>query len=74
MVLEFVKTQLQLQQRTLQRGVQPYTGPVDVLRRTINERGVLAVYTGLSTLVVGSFAKAAGVLHLKLVNHVSLAY
>jgi solute carrier family 25 citrate transporter 1 len=58
---EFAKTQLQLQQRLPANTtiVKPFTGPIDCLIRISRERGVLAIYQGLSTLVVGTFAKAA---------------
>jgi solute carrier family 25 citrate transporter 1 len=56
---EFVKTQLQLQQsgKALDAAVK-YKGPIDVVKRTVSEKGILALYRGLSTLVVGTFAKA----------------
>lgn len=66
---EYVKTQLQLQSKSIVNigatGTTPtmhhipYKGPLDCVARTVRERGVLGLYQGLSTLVIGTFAKAA---------------
>eukprot|EP01006_Ploeotia_vitrea_P037856 TRINITY_DN66181_c4_g4_i1.p1 TRINITY_DN66181_c4_g4~~TRINITY_DN66181_c4_g4_i1.p1 ORF type:complete len:301 (+),score=159.15 TRINITY_DN66181_c4_g4_i1:290-1192(+) len=57
---EFVKTQLQLEARAVKTGGQPrYSGVFDCARKTVAERGVLGLYRGLSTLVIGSIPKAA---------------
>ena len=57
---EYVKTQLQLQAKGLAPG-QPlaYSGVVDCAVKIARERGPLALYKGVSTLVVGSIPKAA---------------
>ena len=57
---EYVKTQLQLQAKGLTPG-QPlkYSGVVDCAVKIARERGPLALYKGVSTLVVGSIPKAA---------------
>jgi solute carrier family 25 citrate transporter 1 len=49
---EFVKTQLQLNNKL-------YSGPIQCARHIVRERGVLGLYKGLSTLIVGSIPKAA---------------
>lgn len=49
-----MKTQLQLQGKN---GI--YTGPLDCAKKIVVDKGILALYKGLSTLVIGTFAKAA---------------
>lgn len=58
---EYVKTQVQLAQRAAKSGgVGPrYTGIWDCAVKTVQERGPLGLYRGLSTLVIGSIPKAA---------------
>lgn len=59
---EFVKTQLQLAERAAASGVggrPEFKGPLDCARRIAREKGVFALYRGLSTLLVGSIPKAA---------------
>jgi len=51
---EFVKTQLQLDARTAKPV---FKGPWDVLQQTVRTKGVLGLYRGLSSLVIGSFMK-----------------
>lgn len=53
---EYVKTQLQLQSA---KGLQKYTGPVNVITTTVREKGFLALYEGVGALVVGTAVKAA---------------
>ncbi|KAJ3304936.1 hypothetical protein HDV03_002166 [Kappamyces sp. JEL0829] len=48
---EFVKTQLQIPNNTFQ-------GPLDCIKRTVAERGILGLYKGLSPLVIGNASKA----------------
>ncbi|XXQ33460.1 Mitochondrial carrier protein [Plasmodiophora brassicae] len=54
---EFVKTQLQLASKA--QGTPPFTTPLGCLKYTVETRGVFGLYSGLSTLVVGSIPKAA---------------
>ncbi|KAI8810674.1 mitochondrial tricarboxylate transporter [Cladochytrium replicatum] len=53
---EYVKTQMQLQSRS---GQQLFKGPIDCAVKTVQERGVLGLYRGLSALVIGTAGKAA---------------
>ncbi|KAI3647734.1 hypothetical protein MP228_007955 [Amoeboaphelidium protococcarum] len=56
---EFVKTQLQLQQNQKTVSGVIYKGPVDCVKVIVKERGFLGLYQGVSTLIIGTFAKAA---------------
>jgi len=53
---EYVKTQLQLADKT---GAARFTGPVDVVKKTIAEKGPLGLYRGLSPLLYFSVPKNA---------------
>jgi solute carrier family 25 citrate transporter 1 len=53
---EYVKTQLQLDERSAKPR---YTGIVDVVRQTVHEKGVLGLYRGLPPLLYGSVPKSA---------------
>lgn len=53
---EYVKTQLQLDERSAQRR---YNGIMDVVRQTVKGHGVSGLYRGLSVLVYGSVPKSA---------------
>lgn len=53
---EYVKTQLQLDERSAQRR---YNGIMDVVRQTVKGHGVTGLYRGLSVLVYGSVPKSA---------------
>ncbi|KAM3581311.1 hypothetical protein VKS41_006136 [Umbelopsis sp. WA50703] len=56
---EYVKTRLQLQAGgKLAPGELRFNGPIDCLVKTIRNHGVLAIYTGMSALVIGNAAKA----------------
>ncbi|KAI8621363.1 mitochondrial tricarboxylate transporter [Chytriomyces sp. MP71] len=64
---EFVKTQLQLQGKLskvqLAEGAagvarKQFSGPLDVVKVTVREHGVLGLYRGLSALVIGTASKA----------------
>lgn len=56
---EFVKTQLQLQANAVKAGgTAQYSGVVDCFKQTVQTKGVTGLYSGLSTLVVGSIPKA----------------
>ena len=46
---EFVKTQLQLDS-----GKKTYTGCMDVVRKTVQEKGVRGMYRGISILLTGT--------------------
>lgn len=53
---EYVKTQLQLDQRSAKPR---FNGIADVVRQTIKTNGVLGLYRGLSVLIYGSIPKSA---------------
>lgn len=53
---EYVKTQLQLDQRSAKPR---YTGIGDVVKQTVKANGVSGLYRGLSVLVYGSIPKSA---------------
>jgi solute carrier family 25 citrate transporter 1 len=48
---EFVKTQLQIPNNS-------FKGPIDCVKRTVSEKGILGLYRGLSPLVIGNASKA----------------
>ena len=51
-----MKTQLQLDSR----AANPiYAGPIDCVKKTVNEHGVRGLYRGLSVLIYGSIPKSA---------------
>ena len=54
---EFVKTQLQLDQKT--GGERKYKGIADCARQTVKAHGVVGLYRGLSVLLAGSIPKSA---------------
>ncbi|XP_052132385.1 tricarboxylate transport protein B, mitochondrial-like [Frankliniella occidentalis] len=62
---EFVKTQLQLDQKGTAgaagaAGAQKqYTGIIDCVKKTVQQKGVLGLYRGLSVLIYGSIPKSA---------------
>jgi solute carrier family 25 citrate transporter 1 len=64
---EFVKTQLQLQRRggaaVAAGGAQPptpqFAGPWDVVRSTVRQKGISGLYSGLTSLIVGTTFKSA---------------
>lgn len=53
---EYVKTQLQLDERSAQPR---FKGPVDCVKQTVHERGIGGLYRGLSVLLYGSIPKSA---------------
>ncbi|KAJ1539119.1 hypothetical protein HK405_013171, partial [Cladochytrium tenue] len=62
---EYVKTQLQLQRKASNlaataspSAAKPFTGPWDVVVRTVRARGFFGLYRGLSALVIGTATKA----------------
>ncbi|KAI7864041.1 mitochondrial carrier domain-containing protein [Spinellus fusiger] len=56
---EYVKTRLQLQAGvSLRPGETRFQGPVDCLVKTYQSKGLGAIYTGASALVIGNAAKA----------------
>ncbi|KAF6036009.1 hypothetical protein EB796_005678 [Bugula neritina] len=54
---EFVKTQLQLDQKT--GATKKYNGIFDCVRQTVRAHGVLGLYRGLTVLLYGSIPKSA---------------
>ncbi|KAI9294368.1 citrate transporter [Neoconidiobolus thromboides FSU 785] len=50
---EYVKTQLQLPGSN-----KLFTGPIDCLKKTITEKGIRTLYSGLSPMILGTAAKA----------------
>lgn len=57
---EFVKTQLQLDAASAKAGGEArYTGVLDCAKKTVQTKGVIGLYSGLSTVVTGSIPKAA---------------
>jgi solute carrier family 25 citrate transporter 1 len=52
---EFVKTQLQLDERAAQPR---FKGPVDCVKQTVAEKGIRGLYRGLPVLVYGSIPKS----------------
>ena len=53
---EYVKTQLQLDERS---ATPRYKGPIHCVRVTIKEHGFFGLYRGLSSLLYGSIPKAS---------------
>ncbi|CAD5214177.1 unnamed protein product [Bursaphelenchus okinawaensis] len=53
---EYVKTQLQLDERSAQPK---YKGPIDVVKQTVRGHGVFGLYRGLSVLLYGSIPKSS---------------
>lgn len=53
---EYVKTQLQLDERSAKPR---YNGIADVVKQTVRSHGVLGLYRGLSVLIYGSIPKSA---------------
>ncbi|MCP9257463.1 Citrate transporter [Dirofilaria immitis] len=53
---EYVKTQLQLDERSAHPI---YKGPIDCVKKTVQTNGFLGLYRGLSILVYGSIPKSA---------------
>lgn len=53
---EYVKTQLQLDERSAKPR---YTGIADVVKQTVRSHGFFGLYRGLSVLVYGSIPKSA---------------
>ena len=59
--IEFVKTQLQLQQAAsaMHAGADAYRGPFDVAARTVRERGVIGLYRGGASWVLFAGPRSA---------------
>ena len=53
---EYVKTQLQLDERS---ATPKYKGPIDCVRVTVREHRIWGLYRGLSSLLYGSIPKAS---------------
>lgn len=56
---EYIKTQLQLDEKSKTGGTRQYNGIIDCAKKTIKSHGVLGLYRGLSVLVYGSIPKSA---------------
>ncbi|KAL1130219.1 hypothetical protein AAG570_013157 [Ranatra chinensis] len=56
---EYVKTQLQLDEKSSKSGVKQYKGIVDCVQKTVKSHGVFGLYRGLSVLLYGSIPKSA---------------
>lgn len=56
---EYVKTQLQLDEKTSKTGAKQYDGIVDCVKKTVKTHGVSGLYRGLSVLLYGSIPKSA---------------
>jgi len=56
---EFVKTQLQLDEKTAKGGNKKYNGIIDCAKKTVKSHGVFGLYRGLSVLLYGSIPKSA---------------
>ncbi|KAJ3127648.1 hypothetical protein HK098_005993 [Nowakowskiella sp. JEL0407] len=58
---EFVKTQLQLQSKKTLNELNSqikFSGPIDVLRQTIKDKGFFAIYKGVDAVCIGAAVKA----------------
>lgn len=64
---EYVKTQLQLDEKGKAGGQKQYTGILDCVKKTVKSKGVLGLYRGLSVLVYGSIPKS-GVRYVVIFN------
>uniref|UniRef100_A0AC34FLJ9 Uncharacterized protein n=1 Tax=Panagrolaimus sp. ES5 TaxID=591445 RepID=A0AC34FLJ9_9BILA len=53
---EYVKTQLQLDERSAQPK---YKGPIDCVKQTVRGHGFFGLYRGLSVLLYGSIPKSS---------------
>lgn len=56
---EYVKTQLQLDEKGGIGGAKKYNGIMDCVKKTVKSHGVLGLYRGLSVLLYGSIPKSA---------------
>lgn len=56
---EYVKTQLQLDEKTSKAGAKQYDGIVDCVKKTVRQHGISGLYRGLSVLLYGSIPKSA---------------
>ncbi|KAK6621241.1 hypothetical protein RUM43_011547 [Polyplax serrata] len=56
---EYVKTQLQLDEKGAKGGTKQYTGIMDCVKKTVQSRGFFGLYRGLSVLLYGSIPKSA---------------
>ncbi|KAE8574107.1 hypothetical protein A483_HHAL012005 [Halyomorpha halys] len=56
---EYVKTQLQLDEKSSKQGTKQYNGIVDCVKKTVQSRGIFGLYRGLSVLLYGSIPKSA---------------
>ncbi|XKL64842.1 hypothetical protein PGB90_004928 [Kerria lacca] len=56
---EYVKTQLQLDEKSAAGGAKQYNGIADCVKKTIKGHGFFGLYRGLSVLLYGSIPKSA---------------
>lgn len=56
---EYVKTQLQLDEKTSKGGTKKYSGIIDCVNKTVKGHGFFGLYRGLSVLLYGSIPKSA---------------
>ncbi|RZF48018.1 hypothetical protein LSTR_LSTR002084 [Laodelphax striatellus] len=56
---EFVKTQLQLDEKSSAGGTKQYIGIADCVKKTVKTNGFFGLYRGLSVLLFGSIPKSA---------------
>ncbi|XP_059490344.1 putative tricarboxylate transport protein, mitochondrial [Neocloeon triangulifer] len=56
---EYVKTQLQLDEKSGKGGAKQYDGIMDCVKKTVKQRGFFGLYRGLSVLLYGSIPKSA---------------
>jgi solute carrier family 25 citrate transporter 1 len=57
---EFIKTRLQLDESSSKSGgARQFAGPIDCVKKTVNQKGFFGLYRGLSVLLYGSIPKSA---------------
>lgn len=56
---EYVKTQLQLDEKVGSGGTKQYNGILDCVKKTVKGHGFFGLYRGLSVLLYGSVPKSA---------------
>ena len=70
---EYVKTQLQLDEKGKAGGQKQYSGILDCVKKTVKSKGVLGLYRGLSVLVYGSIPKS-GVRYDNTSDHTNIGF
>ncbi|GAV03925.1 hypothetical protein RvY_14289 [Ramazzottius varieornatus] len=56
---EYVKTQLQLDDKAAKSGKPKYNGIIDCVKQTVRQNGITGLYRGLPVLIYGSIPKSA---------------